>query len=182
MIYEPREDSFLLQKVVRREVKTGDKVIDIGTGSGIQAVTALEKTGDVTAADVNPECIKKLKENQPWIKAIESDLFENISEKFDIIIFNPPYLPRDKREPKDSVLATTGGLQGNEIITEFLKQAKKHLEKDGKILLAYSSLSGDIPSISRFLGYTLEIISKQSFDFETIYAAVLKSRIISGSF
>ncbi len=175
MIYEPREDSFLLQKAVKNTVKRGDKVLDVGTGSGIQAITALEITGDVTAVDINPECIEKIKDKNPWIKAIKSDLFENLlsSDLFDVIIFNAPYLPEEEKEPKDSALMTTGGKEGHEIILRFLKEAATYLEPLGKILLVYSSLSGEIEKLSKFLGYTFKILASESFDFEKIFVAEL---------
>jgi release factor glutamine methyltransferase len=180
MIYEPREDSFLLQKFVKKFVKRGDKVLDVGTGSGIQAITALEITGDVTAIDINPECIGKIREHHPWIKPLVSDLFENLAkeDKFDVITFNPPYLPEEPKEPKDSALVTTGGKQGHEIIQEFLKHAKKYLEPNGIILLIYSSLSGDIEEIANFLGYKFEVLGSESFDFEKIFAAKLTKKIL----
>ena len=60
MIYEPREDSLLLQKQVRQYVKKGDAVLDVGTGSGIQAATVLEITDKVTAVDINKEAVKRV--------------------------------------------------------------------------------------------------------------------------
>src|SRR3989338_1304496 len=93
MIYEPREDSVLLKKWVKKLVK--GKVLDMGTGSGVQALAALEKTKDVLAADINPECVEYVKKK--GVNALQSDLFSNITEKFDWIIFNPPYLPEDLR-------------------------------------------------------------------------------------
>ena len=167
-IYEPREDSYLLQKLVKLETKTTDKVLDMGTGSGIQAKTAYEITKDVKAVDINPECL-----NINNIKTIQSDLFNNIQESYDLIIFNPPYLPEDPNEPKDSALATTGGEKGSEIIEEFLKQAKEHLTKDGRILLLYSSLSGNTEEIAK-KNYSFKILAEESFDFEKIYVAKLK--------
>lgn len=170
MIYEPREDSFLLQKVVRQEVRSTDRVLDMGTGSGIQAITASEVSNDVTAADINPECIEQL--NNPKIKTVLSNLFENIEDKFDLILFNPPYLPRDPDEPEDSALATTGGEKGSEIIEAFLQQAKNHLNPDGRILLLYSSLSGNTEEIAK-ANYSFKILAEDSFDFEKIYVAKL---------
>jgi len=180
MIYGPREDSYLLQKYVKQIVKRGDKVLDMGAGSGIQAITALEITGDVTAVDINPKALEKIKNEQPWVKALESDLFKNLNfnDKFDVIIFNPPYLPRDSREPKDSSLSTTGGKEGHEIIQKFLKQARSHLEPQGIILLIYSSLSGDIENIACFFGYNLEVLETISFDFEKIHIAKLTAGIV----
>tara|TARA_Y100000310_G_scaffold301054_1_gene337178 strand:+ start:996 stop:1520 length:525 start_codon:yes stop_codon:yes gene_type:complete len=167
-IYEPKEDSYLLQKIVRTETKSTDKVLDMGTGSGIQAKTAYEITEDITAVDINPECL-----NLKNIKTIQSDLFEKIDDKFDLIIFNPPYLPHDPKEPKDSALATTGGKKGHEIIERFLIKAKEHLKDGGRILLLYSSLSGDILKIAKKEGYLLEILAEEPIFMEKLFVAKL---------
>jgi release factor glutamine methyltransferase len=138
-IYEPAEDSYLLQSLISKYVK--DKsVLDFGSGSGILAQTCIKSEAkSVLASDINPESIRLLKSRK--ILAVKSDLFEKIKKKFDLIVFNPPYLPQDDREDKASRLATTGGKKGDEIILRFLKQAKKHLNKRGKILLLLSSLT-----------------------------------------
>ncbi len=139
MIYEPKEDSYLLKKEVKRFSK-GKKVLDLGSGSGIQALAALKSGAkDVLAADINKEAIIILKNK--GLNALESDLFSKIKGKFDLIVFNPPYLPQDKREDSESKIITTGGKKGDEIILRFLKQVKKHLEKQGIILMVLSSLT-----------------------------------------
>ena len=139
MIYQPREDSYLLSEQVKKYVKN-KSFLDIGSGTGIQSVSAFKAGAkSVLAADINPESIKYLKKQN--IQTIKSDLFSNIKGKFDVIAFNPPYLPEDKREPKESRRETTGGKKGDEIILKFLKQAKSHLNKGGFILLIISSLT-----------------------------------------
>src|SRR3989344_6760674 len=139
MIYEPKEDSYLLEKEVQKYAN-GKKVLDMGSGSGIQAMAALEAGAlSVLAVDVNWEVVGELKKK--WIDAVLSDLFLGIGEKkFDLIVFNPPYLPFDSREDKESALATTGGRRGDEIIIKFLKDAGKHLVDGGVVLLVVSSL------------------------------------------
>ncbi|MFH1636988.1 MAG: HemK2/MTQ2 family protein methyltransferase [Candidatus Woesearchaeota archaeon] len=170
MIYEPREDSFLLEKHVRKYAK--GRVLDMGTGSGILAIAA--KKAEVIAADINPEAVKEVQ--KLGIKAIVSDLFENIGGKFDLIIFNPPYLPEDPDESEDSRLATKGGKEGHEIIERFLKDAKHFLKKDGKILMVFSSMTGDIESIMKKEGYSFKILEEKHIFFETLYAYCLTKK------
>ncbi len=79
---------------------------------------AAKKAKSVLASDISNEVVKKLK----GVKCIKSDLFSNIKGKFDTIIFNPPYLPYDKREPKDISLATTGGKKGYELLERLIKE------------------------------------------------------------
>ncbi len=84
--------------------------------------------------------------------------------RFDLITFNAPYLPLDSREPKSSQLATTGGKKGDEISLEFLKQAKKHLNKNGKIFLLISSLT-PMDKIKRF---NPKIVAKKKIFMEEL--------------
>ena len=140
-IYEPLEDSyffkdFLIKYLSKNSIKSH---LDVGTGSGILAKASSKIIGKefVLATDINESAIENLK----GVKGVVSNLFENINGKFDLITFNAPYLPLDKREPKDSKIATTGGIKGDEISLKFLKAAKKHLTKNGRILLLISSLT-----------------------------------------
>src|SRR3989338_4407155 len=150
-IYLPAEDSYLLSKVLEKEIPKLLKknqhlqFLEIGSGSGILLEIAKRlgvKREHIFGADISQEAVKHC--NSLGFNCIYSDLFENVNEKFDIIVFNPPYLPADAREPKDSQLATTGGLSGSEIINEFLKQAENYLEENGRIFLLTSSLTKNI--------------------------------------
>jgi release factor glutamine methyltransferase len=139
MIYPPEEDSYLLEKYVKKFAKNLS-VLDMGSGSGIQAQAALNaKAKSVIASDIDPKVISRLKKLK--IPSIKSNLFSNIKSKFDLIIFNPPYLPEDKREPDDAKLSNSGGKKGDEIILRFLKQAPRHLNRGGIILLITSTLT-----------------------------------------
>ncbi|MBS3090908.1 methyltransferase [Candidatus Pacearchaeota archaeon] len=139
MVYQPREDSHLLQEEIRKLAK--DKsVLDLGSGSGIQARTAVVAGAkSVLASDINQEAVNHL--ISLGLYTIRSDLFSNIAGQFDLIIFNPPYLPEDRREDKQSSLTTSGGKRGDELTIKFLKEAKEHLTENGIILLIVSSLT-----------------------------------------
>jgi release factor glutamine methyltransferase len=165
MIYEPQEDSYLLEKHVK--IRAKGKVLDLGTGSGIQARAALTKTEEVLAADINPESIKHCKELN--VKTIESNLFSNIKEKFNLIIFNPPYLPEDEEEPEDSKLITTGGKKGHEVLEEFLIQAKNHLEEKGEILTVVSNLTGDVEGLFNKYNYKFKKLDSEKLFFEELF-------------
>lgn len=169
IIYEPAEDSHLIYKEVKR-LSRDKKVLDIGTGSGILAIGA--KRGgalSVLAVDINPDAVSFVKNK--GIDAIESDLFSNVKGKFDMIIFNPPYLPEDSRESNDSKIITTGGKEGNEIVLRFLRDADKHLEKFGEILILVSNLTGlgKIEKLIKQKGYKKEVLSSQKLFYEELF-------------
>lgn len=170
MIYEPAEDSYLLEEQVKKYAKKGMKVLDIGTGSGIQALAA--KEANVLALDINQECVDFVKKK--GINCIKSDLFENVKGKFDLIIFNPPYLPEEEEEPEDSKLLTTGGKKGNEILEKFFSQVKNYLNKDGKILIVFSSLTPDVDKIIKKYGFKHKELAKQKIPFEMLYVYLVE--------
>ncbi len=151
------------------------KILDIGSGSGIQAETC-RKLGfnNILTSDINKEAVILLRKQ--GFKSKQSNLFEKIKDKFNLIIFNPPYLPEDKLEPKDSKTNTTAGKKGNELIIKFLKQAKKHLNENGKIFLLFSSLSQPniIKKQAKAFGYNLNLLSKKKLFFEELFVYELK--------
>ena len=139
-LYEPREDSFLLSGVVKRFCR--GKVLDMGTGTGIQTQAALKsgKATESTAVDVNPECRESVKKISGSIRFVCSDLFKKLPlKKFDTIIFNPPYLPQDKGISDPTIY---GGRKGHELIERFLEGCNPYLAENGIILLLFSSLTG----------------------------------------
>jgi release factor glutamine methyltransferase len=171
-IYTPAEDSYLLQRHVKRLVE--GRVLDMGTGSGIQAVTAAQKPDVdwVVATDINPSAIEAAKRRAKKAGVIDkidfvvSDLFDKIEGDFDWIIFNPPYLPSD-----GGIFDPTwdGGKIGGETIQRFLNQAKKYLTLNGSILLIYSSESGALDQLE----YQWKILEEENLFFETVYCALL---------
>jgi len=164
-IYQPAEDSHLLEDTLKKYIKdTNVKAIEIGVGSGIQLKT-LRDLGikDLSGVDVNKNAVKHCKEL--GFHCMVSDLFNFIKEKYDLIVFNPPYLPENRKEPKDSKMATTGGELGSEIINKFLRQAKEHMNPNAKIYLLTSSLTKGID----WKDYNKKLLAKKKLFFEELY-------------
>ena len=174
-VYEPREDSSLLERYVRQYAK--GNVLDVGTGSGIQAIAAAQNknVGSVLATDVQKGVIDYCKNNikNKKIKFLQSDLFKNIKGKFDTIIFNPPYLPQDLKL-KD--LTLEGGKKGYEVIERFLNEVNNFLKPDGIILMVFSSLTKK-EKVEVFIKNNLldfEEVEKVHIFFEDIYVYLLR--------
>ncbi|MEK6968742.1 MAG: HemK2/MTQ2 family protein methyltransferase [Nanoarchaeota archaeon] len=169
-IYEPAEDSFLLQKHIKDYAK--GLTLDMGTGAGIQAIEAAKYAKKVIAVDLNPAAIKNAKKAAKGIKNIKfikSDLFAKIKGKFDCIIFNPPYLPSEKNAIPD--IALDSGTHGFEIIIKFLEESVRHLKDDGKILLLFSSLSKPEVILKKAEELLLDykLIDQQHIFFEDLF-------------
>ena len=176
MVYSPREDSYLLKKWVAKLSK-GKKVLDMGTGSGILAIAA--KAGGasrVLGVDKNKKAINLAKNNAKSagftdIEFKYSDLFLAVNEKFDLIVFNPPYLPNEEHLDISKNYDIIGGEKGNELSIEFLKEAIEYLNDKGIILLICSSLSDpfEIFNYAKSFGYGYKILEEMRLDFETLY-------------
>jgi len=141
-IYYPDEDSILLAETIQQLFIKNKDVLEVGCGSGLVAIL-LAQNNKVTALDINEEAVKATEENakanNAEINALRSDLFKNVKQKFDIIIFNAPYLPpsdMDKYLGKEK-----RNLIDDNVIERFLGQLSKYLNKEGFALLVTSSLT-----------------------------------------
>ncbi len=178
-VYEPREDSFLLERYVEQYSKKDFLVLDMGTGSGIQGITAARKGSKVISCDINEAALKYSKEKAKEegimnIKFIFSDLFSNIpKKKFDLIAFNPPYLPKEKNVEN---IALYSAKRGCATTTTFLDEANNFLKKEGIILLIGSSLASWSlieEAIKKNL-FDYEILKKEHVFFEDIFVMQVK--------
>lgn len=169
-IYSPAEDSYLLSNILSKFVKNKDiKALDMGSGSGIQGETLINlgiEQRNITLVDINSNAIKHLKKTFPQSKVIKSNLFSKVKGKFDLVIFNPPYLPEDKFDKEKD---TSGGKVGDETIIKFLKQLKKHLNNNGKCFLLTSSLTPMKNIKQEFKNYKTKIIAHKKLFFEELF-------------
>ena len=179
-VYLAREDTYLILEQVKRYAE--GRVLDMGTGSGILAINASSKAEFVYGADINKKALEYAKKTAigiPNIRFVYSDLFSYFKknpEMFDLIIFNPPYLPEEKKEPEEIKLATTGGKKGYEILDRFLADASGFLKPTGRILVVFSTLTGKnhVHEIIEKYGFSYQKLAEESFFFETIYVYLLE--------
>ncbi len=177
-VYEPAEDSFLLQRFVRQYAV--GRILDLGTGTGILALTALGNplSREVVAADINPDAVyqlheKKNREKIRKLKVLESDLFEKVQGSFNLIIFNPPYLPQDKGMEDKAIY---GGKKGWELSEKFFREVSSHLFPDGNILFLFSSLTGKekVEEIIKNNLLEFQELDKQKLAFEELFVYLVK--------
>jgi release factor glutamine methyltransferase len=178
-VYQPEADTYLLLAAAQKEVKPGDRVLEIGTGSGLIARELAVTTG-VVATDINPHAV--LCARCSGVDVVRSDLFAGIQGTFDLILFNPPYLPTQPEERIDDWLeyALDGGESGRVVIERFVAEVGRVLSPGGRILLLISSLTGllEVRDLLSERGYSSEIILQEVVEDEMLY--VLKIVRISG--
>jgi release factor glutamine methyltransferase len=185
-VYGPQEDSFLMETLVRR--LAFGSVLEIGVGSGILSIAAAssENVSSVLACDINEKALllakKNAKLNNAKIRFVHSDLFSKIKKKFDFIIFNPPYLPEDRRCPDDLLeKALSGGRKGHETLERFFLFLSEHLNQSGKALVVFSSLTGKekIDSIISDCLFEKEEVASEKLGFEELHSyLVSKSSLL----
>ncbi len=175
-VYEPAEDTFLLADNLK--VECSDRVLEIGTGTGIIAILASKiSCKTVVAVDINPHAIacakKNAKLNDVNIDLRYGNLFDPVkNETFDLILFNTPYLPTDEDEIIDEELGSAwdGGIDGRSVIKPFIDGLTSHLNPRGRVQLVQSSLS-DVEQTTMVLtelGFEVAITAEERFFFEEV--------------
>ncbi|MDE1870779.1 MAG: methyltransferase [Candidatus Micrarchaeota archaeon] len=166
-VYEPREDSYMLAESVN--MHAFGKVLDLGTGTGIQGIVAALKGCEVTFSDIDEkalECARaNAEQNGVSGKFLRSDMFDSIGERFNTIVFNPPYVI--SKEMKH--LALDGGENGRHYIDRFIGSYKEHVLDRHCVLIVESSFNRFEKDVERLHA---EIVSKGHYFFEDI--AVLR--------
>jgi release factor glutamine methyltransferase len=158
--------SHLLGEAVLAEVRAGDRVLDVGTGCGVNAILAAPAASRVLAVDINPQALAATRANAARngvadrVEARHSDVFGAVEGEYDLIVFDPPYRwfkPRDLPEA-----ASTD--EGYRALTAFVRGARRHLAPGGRMLVAFGS-SGDLGYLRRLLdeeGFAVRVVATQS--------------------
>lgn len=176
-VLSPRmETEELIYKVVeyvKATKKNNLKILDLCTGSGIIAITLKKELDqfsiDILASDISEEAIKVAKENaqshDATIKFVKSDIFNNIDDKFDIIVSNPPYIDRkDEVTMQDNVLKYDPHLalfaeeEGMYFYRKIIEQANDYLNENGVMFFEIGYDQKDkIIKLADMNGYSAEV-------------------------
>ncbi|SDL48196.1 release factor glutamine methyltransferase [Nonomuraea maritima] len=145
--------SHVLGEAVLAEVAEGDRVLDMGTGSGVNAVLAASKAAEVLAVDVSPAAVEAARRNAARngvadrVEVRLSDVFSAVDGRFDLIVFDPPFrwfAPRDMFER-----ASTD--EGYRTMAAFFAGARDRLTPHGRMLVSFGT-SGDLGHLRRLAG------------------------------
>jgi release factor glutamine methyltransferase len=191
-VYNPAEDSFLLARWAAKLAR--GKVLEMGCASGIVSlsVARTDSKSHVVGLDINPKAIECASENAERngienAHFLESDMFEAVrDEKFDWIIFNPPYLPTtqgEKLKDKMENAAYDGGRSGRDVIDRFLAEFQAHLNTGGGLLLLSSSLANTekTQEMLEKKGFEVKILEKEKFFFEKIEVLLAKKASVAAA-
>jgi release factor glutamine methyltransferase len=168
-VYRPGEDTYLVLEHLEGLDLDGKRFLDMGTGNGEIALKAAEKGAEVVAADVNPEALSFAREKAEErglvnrISFVESDLFEDVEGEFDVIMFNPPYLPGEEGLGDEDIWR--GGEKGVEVTEGFLQRVPDFLAEGGEALVVVSSRSEIDELVDSF---DLSLVSSEKIWFEEL--------------
>ncbi len=150
-----------------------DEVLDIGTGSGIQAITAGQISRRVVAVDINSKAVQLARRNvranglEKVVSVLQGDLFSPLSQayKFSVILFTPPYLDGTPKTDLERALFDPN----KELVRRFFREAKGYLKPDGYVQMTYSSISDPelVLKIAGELGWESQLMAREKTLMET---------------
>lgn len=155
--------SHLLGRAVLDHVQPGDRVLDVGTGSGVNAILAATRGAQVVAVDINPRALEAARANAArngvadQVEVRRSDVFDAVAGTFDLVVFDPPFRwfrPRDLLEA-----ATTD--ENYRALAAFFAGAREHLAAGGRMLVFFGT-SGDLDHVRHLMsahGFTAQVVA-----------------------
>ena len=185
----PRQDTEVLVESVLETLKPGMKVLDMCTGSGcilislmkLQQASIKNQENEVTedkriicgvGVDISEDALKVAKENAEKLGVnadfIQSDLFENVRGKYDVIVSNPPYIPTSvieelKEEVKfhDPLLALDGKEDGLYFYRKIVEKSSEYLSDGGQLFFEIGHDQGeDVKKLMEQAGFTAVTVKK----------------------
>ena len=166
-VYKPLENEQSCVEYCRN----GDRVLDLGCGSGVGAVFASGVAREVLAVDISPAAVSNTQENcrhlgRNNVTVMHSDMFTNVDGKFNLILANPPYIAADFEDNEEQFVTST------RYLPVLFAQVQQYLEKDGRLLVQYPAwFGGQIKKLAAAHG--LEVIKVQRMPRKSFHMSLL---------
>ena len=160
--------SRLLGDAVVAEVRGGDRVLDMGTGCGVNALLAARVSDSVIGVDVNPVAIESARANSEAngladrIEFRQGDVFDTVPEAFDLVVFDPPFRWFPARDLLESAITDPG----YRTLATFFGQVRDHLRPGGRLLMFFGS-SGDLAhfrTLASRAGFIPEVLRRHDLE------------------
>lgn len=167
-VYPVSEDSILL--IESLEIGGGEEVLEIGCGSGVVSLHCAGNGCIVTAVDINPNAVEctayNAEMNDICLDVRLSDVYSDVKESFDLIIFNLPYLPVEEEGLQEA--AWSGGPDGLGPLPGVLEGSDDHLKDKGRIVIVVSSLMDQDGLKNALEGWDVRVLKDLSLFFEKL--------------
>ncbi|HEV2426927.1 MAG TPA: methyltransferase [Acidimicrobiales bacterium] len=158
--------SHLLGDAVAERASPGQRVLDMGTGCGVNALLAARAGAAVVAVDVNPSAVAATRANAAAnglanrVDARESDVFSDVDGLFDLVVVDPPYRWFEPRDALEAAMSDAG----YRMTRTFFAGVVRHLAPGGSVLVGFAS-TGDVVylrSLGRAAGLSEEILAQKT--------------------
>jgi len=185
-VYAPAEDTeLLLDALEALSLPEGAWACDVGTGTGALALALARRGARVLAVDVSADAVRLARANAlanglaHRIDVVRGDALEATRGPFDVVSFNPPYLPVEGETQRPLARAWEGGEGGIGWAPRFLEGLQVSLAPRGVALVVLSTLGkpGRFRATAAVRGFTAETVGREKLPWEELEVVALRRRV-----